>query len=306
MYHGGTAQFPLQPFFDIVNRIMERENIALCGHLCVERDHAPARPVVVDDQIVDPKHLVVFGDDTGDAPDKFGIGSLPEQGADGVLCGVVAAVEDQNADEDTAPAVDLAAGKLRDNRGSQNGAGGQAVAETVRCGGAQGGGSDFFAQGFIVTIHIELYENRKYQRYQNYGRKGNRFRVDDLGDGGADQFHCHDKDNDGDNQAGNIFASAVAEGMIGIGLLCRDLKSDHGNNGGTGIREIVKGIRNDGDGTAEQPCRKFGCKQKNIEENAETAADHTVFPADGRGIRILSVRNQEMNQQCYHRAASLL
>ena len=74
----------------------------------------------------------------------------------------------------------------------------------------------------------------------------------------------------------------MAKRMIGICFLRGNPETDHGYDRGAGIRQIVKSVGNDGDGTAKEPCRQLGCEKKQIEKNADNAAEYAIFFPDIR------------------------
>ena len=59
MDHGLAVKFFVQLMLCHVDEIMHFQYIAVAGHLCMQRDHTPARAVIVYDQIMDANDLLM-------------------------------------------------------------------------------------------------------------------------------------------------------------------------------------------------------------------------------------------------------
>ena len=59
--------------------------------------------------------------------------------------------------------------------------------------------------------------------------------MEDFGKGAFEKLCAHQKDDDGNQQAGYIFYAAVAERMMGVRLLPGHLKTNQCDDGGAGI-----------------------------------------------------------------------
>ena len=94
--------------------------------------------------------------------------------------------------------------------------------------------------------------------------------------GGSGQLKAHEDDQQGNEQTGQIFDSAMTEGVAGVRFLTGHLKADQRDQRGARIGQVVEGVRGDGDGIAEKPCEKFSQKQQDIEADSHAAAQHAV------------------------------
>ena len=79
----------------------------------------------------------------------------------------------------------------------------------------------------------------------------------------------------------------MAKGMLQIRLLAGQLKADQGDDRRAGVREIVEGIGGDGDGIADQARKKFPRKQKQVQKNADSAAQGSVSLSHIREIGMI-------------------
>ena len=68
----------------------------------------------------------------------------------------------------------------------------------------------------------------------------------------------------------------MSEGVVGVRLLTGHLKADEGDDGGTGIGQVVESVCGDGDGAAYGPCQKFCAKKDKIEQDTHKTAEDTV------------------------------
>ena len=154
MDDGVALEFVVKEVFDIIDRIVEYEEIAIRGYFRMEGDHDTARAVVVDDHIVDSLDKFVAHNDTFHIFYKIGVGRLAEQRADGILGGTVAGVKNEQPHKDAAIAVDIKPGEMSRDRGDQNDGGSQGVAQTVGGSGLHGGAAYFFADAVVIVCHV--------------------------------------------------------------------------------------------------------------------------------------------------------
>ena len=74
------AELLLQLILRRVNRVVQLKDVAVAGHLGVERDHKPPGAVVVDDEVVDVEHLGVGHDDIAYPLHQLRLGRAAQQG----------------------------------------------------------------------------------------------------------------------------------------------------------------------------------------------------------------------------------
>ena len=256
-------------------------------------NHDPAGAIVMDDQIVDAEYEGIFSHNVFDFFNKCRIRCLSHEGADSVFCRFDATMQDEDTNKNTAPAINVQTGKVRYDRSNEDSRCSKTVTEAV-------GGSCpercrvyFFAQCFVVTVHIEFDENGTDENDKHKRSTGDILRMEDFGDRRTNQFHCHYENDNGDNEAGNIFTSSMSERMVGVCFLRSNPKADQCDDRRACIGQIVEGICDDGDGSADQACTKFCTKEQNIQKDAEHTAYEAVFLPYFRRFNIFSVFYQQ-------------
>ena len=150
---------------------------------------------------------------------------------------------------------------MSNHRSNQHQSGCKAVADAVGGGSLNCRGLDLASDRAVVVCHIKLHENCQQQDHEGEERPLRQLRVQDLPKGSAQQFKAHEQNNHGDDQSGNILHAPVPEGMSGIRLLTGKTKSDEGDQGRTGIRQVIKSVRENRDGAGKQSDQCFRCKQ---------------------------------------------
>ena len=282
-----TAQLPVQLLLQIVNGVMELHDAAGGGDLGVEGDHHPAGTVIMDHQVVDAQDLLVGHHQTFNFLGELRRRRRAQQGIDGVLGGINAALEDEQRYKNAYPAVDGDAEKVAGQGGDEHGGGGDAVAEGVCRRGQQGRGVHLLADGAVIHRHVQLHadgdrQDTCRQPAEIYQSGVKNFRQRFFG-----QFHAHQQDQHGHRQAGKVLRPAVAEGVTGVRGLGGDAEAQQGHHGGSGVGEVVEGVRRDGDGPGEGARQKLSGEQQHVQADAHNPAEDAVGPA---GLRLFPGR----------------
>ena len=273
---GVAVQLRLELALNVVDLVVDFQQVGLGGDLRVEGDHQPPGAVVVDQQVVDADDGGVGQHQRGDLVHELLGGRGAQQGIDGVLCGVEAGKEDEGGHGHAAPAVDLQPREAGDQGGDEHRGGGHGVAEGVGGGGLHGGGVDLLADGAVVEAHIQLHRDGHAQNGDDQGTGIHRLGVQDFFDGGLAQLEAHEEDEHGNRQAGEVLDAAVAEGVVGVRLLARQLEAQERDDGGAGVGEVVEGVGGDGDGAGEGAGEEFTGKEQDVQSNAHRAAEDAV------------------------------
>ena len=121
--------------------------------------------------------------------------------------------------------------------------------------------------------------------------------MEDLVKGGLGQLHAHQQDQSGHDQAGYVLDAAVAEGMVGVGLLPCQAEAQQRHRRGPGVGQVVEGVRRNGDGAGQPPGEEFADEQQDVQGDAHSAAQGAVGPADGGRGDVVPVRNEPAAQQ---------
>lgn len=277
-----AAQTLLELFFHIVDLIVEIQHVFGRRHLRMEGDHHPAGTVVVDDQIMDADDTGVGHHQPADAGDEFRRRRRAQQRVQGIPGGADTGPEDERSHQNTAPAVDLQTGELADQRGGQYGGGGDAVAEAVSGGGLHGGRVQLLADPAVIEPHIALYGNGGTENDDDQGAGIHRHGVEDLLNGRLGQLQAHQQNQQCHRKPGEILDTAVAEGVLGVGLLPGQLETQQRHKRAAGVGEVVECVGSDGDGTGNQSGKEFTCKEQQVQTNAHRSAENAVgLPGGG-------------------------
>ena len=274
--HRLAAQLPVQLLFDVVDGVMDRHDAAGGRDLRVEGDHHPAGAVVMNHQIVNTGDLFVSHHQIFNFFNKFRRGGLSKQGIDGVLGGVYAALENEQCHQNTHPAIHRELEVMANQSGDQNGRGGHAISQRIRRCRQQRRCGEFFAEGAVIHGHIQLHADRNSQNPDHQPAELHQSGVQDLIQGLLGQFHAHQQNQHGYRQTGEVLRPAVAEGMAWVRRFGGNAEAQQRDHRGTGIREVVEGVRRDGDGAGEGPSKELAQKQQQVQPDPNSAAENTV------------------------------
>ena len=298
--HGGAVELFVQAALGQVDGVVQLHHIAVGGHLRVQGDHLAAGAVIVNDQIVNADDVGVGHDLALDGVDEFLLRRAAQKRRDGVLRGAVSGQQNEYGDDGTAPAVHHPAGQLADDHAQQHGAGGNGVAQAVGGRGAHGGGIQLFGKAAVVEPHVNLRQNAGHEDAHGNPGEIHRLRREDLLHRGFHQLQAHQDDDDGDDQAGDVLGATVAERVIRVGLFAGQLEADQRDDRGTGIGQVVQGVRRDGEGAADHAGKQLAEKQQDVQADADRARQHAVGLPDDGGVNVLPVGNEYAGQKSNH------
>lgn len=111
-----------------------------------------------------------------------------------------------------------------------------------------------------------------------------------------DKLNAHHQDEEGDQQATEVFNPAVAIRMVLIRRFGSHLKPRQSHRRGTHVRQVVESVRRDGDAAGEGPQQEFYGKQQQVAQNAYPAAQGAITGADpdvGGVVRIFDAPPDE-------------
>ena len=109
------------------------------------------------------------------------------------------------------------------------------------------------------------------------------------------QTHTDKENKEGNDHGCHVLNARVTEGVTAVGGLCRDFKADERDNGCGGIREIVDGIRADGDGASERARNEFACKEQKVHDDAENRYDGAPCTAYGGMAVIFKILDEKLS-----------
>ena len=116
--------------------------------------------------------------------------------------------------------------------------------------------------------------------------------MENLVHRGFGQLRAHQQDQARHHQAGDVLHPPVAEGMARVGLFPRQAEAQQRHHRGARIRQVVEGVRRDGDGAAETACRQLSGEQQQVQGNANEAAQRAPSTAH-RTVRHLFAAGDE-------------
>ena len=239
-------------------------------------------------------------DKVGDELALLGIGALAQQGGDGLLGHVDAAPEDECGHRQTHEAVHLPAGQALHHGGQQNGGGGDDVIAAVGGGGHEGGRIDHDAQLGVETAEPELDDDGTQQNTHGDPLQVHRAGVQDLADGGLGQLIADDQDQSGNGQAGQVFEPGVAEGMMLVGRLLRQVEAHQGDDGGAGVGEVVHGVGGDGNGAGQGTHCQLGGEEQQVADDADDAGKTARSSTGVLGICVSALQNEASGEKFSH------
>ena len=84
----------------------------------------------------------------------------------------------------------------------------------------------------------------------------------------------------------------MAEGVVRVRLLPRQLEAQQGDEGAAGVGQVVEGVGGDGDGAGERSGEEFSGEQQHIQADAHRAAEDAVSLAEGGFIPAFRFQEQ--------------
>lgn len=242
----------------------------------MKRDMNSPGSIVVDHEIVDADDAVVGENNVIYLLDELRVGSLPQQRTDGISGGIDSRDTDKNRHRHTAITVHHEVGEMGDQKADKDNGSGADITDAVRRGCGHGDGLDALAHASIVERHITFDADGHEKNRHDEGGAFRLLGVNDLDDGILEQLKCHKQDEKSHHKPGDIFKSAVPEGVVGVGVLPRELEAKERHDGRARVRKIIKGVRRDCDRTAEHPGDKLSCKEQEIQGDSNRATEHSI------------------------------
>ena len=126
--------------------------------------------------------------------------------------------------------------------------------------------------------------------------EGNLLRVDNLAHAALEQLNAHQNNQHGHNQPGDVLHPTVAEGVVPVRLLRRQMEAEEGYHRGAGVAEVVQRVAGDGDGAAEKAGKELQAAQQHVQRNAHQTAEHPAAPAYFGVLGIGVARNKAAGQ----------
>ena len=284
----------------VINQLVAVHGVLPAVHLHMEAGKALAGAIVMDHQVVIAQNLGLGHDVVHDLLPQFRVRVLAQQGGDGVLCQIPAAVQNEQGHAQTNPAVHGNAGPFFNQSRYQNGTGGDAVVAAVRGGGKERGGVDALGQIPVKQVHPEFHRNGSDQHQCRRQSEADRGGVENLIHRGFHQLHADDHDQCRHTQAAQVFRPGVTVGVIRVGGLIRHPEADKGDDGTGGVGQVVHSVGGDGNRPGEGAHQKLEGKQQHVAHDAHQPRHGSNGRADLGAVRILRILYKQAKQQFCH------
>ena len=102
-------------------------------------------------------------------------------------------------------------------------------------------------------------------------------------------------------QTGDVLHPPVAEGVVPVRPLGRQLEPQQGHHRGPGVGEVVESVGGDGDGAADEARQAFAGEEQQVQRDARAAAQHSIGPAARGIVHMVVVPDQARGKQFDHR-----
>ena len=112
MYHRIASQLVGKAAFEVINLVVHFEQVARCGYLGVEGDHASARTVVMHYEVMYSQNAFAGENDIRNFIGQFLFGRLAEERVDRVIHGFQSGVKNEQRHRRTAVGVGVDVGKI--------------------------------------------------------------------------------------------------------------------------------------------------------------------------------------------------
>ena len=225
----------------------------------------PPGAVIVDDDVVNPRHFGVALDKVVNGFDKFGARRRAQQQVDRLFRGLETRKENEARDEYPRPAVDCQPREFCHQGGNEDERGGHDVGNTVEGGRLYRGRIDQPADFAVEEKQPQLDENRRPEQYQREGGDGGKPGGGDFLDGRLKQFRADENDQHIDNKTRDIFQPAVSQRVFLIHGLGSQTEADERDDGRARVGDVIEGVRDHRDGRGQKPRRQLPRKQKQIQ-----------------------------------------
>ena len=121
------------------------------------------------------------------------------------------------------------------------------------------------------------------------------FRRQDLLYGRHPQLQPQEQHDKRDNDPAEVFNPGVAEGMLFIRRLSGQLEAYQHDNGGAGIRQVVHGVRHNGQGVRKESGQKFDEEQQQVGGDPHSTRRTAAFLPDFRICRRAVALDQKLH-----------
>ncbi len=233
---------------DLIHHVVADGHILLRRHFHMHAGEAAGRAVVVHHQVVRAQHPGVGHDGGADLLHHFGIGRRAQQRVDGIADQPPARPEDEDSDRKAHPAIDVQTEDTGGQQGKQHRRGGDDIVAAVGRGSQQRARIDQPAHPGIKARQPELDQDGKDQDAQAQGAEHGSRGTGYLFKAGSEKLDADNHNEHSHGQAGQILIARVAEGMLPVRGLARQLEADQADDARGGIAQVVDGVGHHSDG----------------------------------------------------------
>ena len=128
--------------------------------------------------------------------------------------------------------------------------------------------------------------------------------MENFGDGGFQQLIPRQQNQLPEQHGGQVFHPAVAEGVLRIGRGLGQHKPEQRHHGGGGIRQVIEGVRDDGQAAGQQTGGELQRKQQCVCDNPRDTGELAVGTAHGGILRLFVIADPFADQKTGHACRS--
>ena len=221
---------------------------------------------------------------------------LAQQRSQRLLGRLIPGKEDEARHHKAHPTVDHQGGEPSHQHSRQHRRGGDGIGQAVGGRGLHGGGRYPPADTAVIQVHIQLHGDGCHQNPHRQQTEVHRLRVQDLLHGGLPQLHTHQQDQSRHYKTRYVLDAPVAEGVLGVRLLSRQLKAQQRHHRRACIRQVVEGICRHGHRAADSPGEQLSAEQQQVQTDPYQPAQAAVGQPYRRISGIFPVPDQPMRQ----------
>jgi len=231
---------------DIVDDIVANHNVNVCGNLCVRRGKALAEAVVMHHEVVYADNSVVAEYLLAEIVNEAFVGSGAEQGVGCFDNELDSRIDNKQCNCTAEPAVEHNIGRQSDNASYNNHRRRNNVVYAVsrRCNKR---GRAYLLSCRAVDKTLKELQNDRRRKNNNAYNGVFRLRGEDyFFDGAEKQVEAYGCNEAGHDKPREVFHSCVAERVLGVGGLSRDLEAEKGNKRRAGVAQIIDRVGGNG------------------------------------------------------------
>ena len=280
---------------------MGRQRVGLGRELHMQGGELVPGAVIVDHEVMHAQYPGIAHDGPLNVLHQLGAGALAQQRAQGIHHQAPSGPEDERRHAHAHNAIhDAVARQAAQDGGKEDRSGGQHIVAAVGGGSHQGLRVDLFAHGAVEAAQPELDEDGRRQHPDAEPAERHRRGVEYFQSRFFQQRETDGQNGDADHEARQILVPGVAVGVLRIRGLGRQPEANEADHIGRGIRQVVQGVRHDGDGAKQGACQQLADTEQDIAGHAHQTGQIAVGRADSGVFHIIRALDEAADQKLSH------